>query len=74
MRSNRIAHLTCKATIRLVCDYLDGRLSPGVEDEIRQHLDQCKNCSLILDAARKTLIAYFDMEPPPASAKKAQVA
>lgn len=66
--------MTCKATIRLVCDYLDGRLSPGVEDEIRQHLDQCKNCSLILDAARKTLIAYFDMEPPPVSAKKAQVA
>ncbi len=70
----RVAKLTCKETIRLICEFLDGRLSPGVEKDIRQHLEHCKNCSLVLDAARKILVTYFDMGSTPVTAKKVHVA
>ncbi len=66
--------MTCKETIRLICEYLDGRLSPGVANELRMHLDNCKNCRMVLDAAQKTLATYFDSYPPPAPAAKARVA
>jgi len=54
--------LNCKETIRLICEYLEGRLGPGVEQDIRRHLSLCKDCCLILDAARSTLTTYFNTE------------
>lgn len=72
--SVRTTKLTCKETIRLICEYLDGRLSPGVAGELRMHLDDCKNCRMVLDAAQKTLATYFDSYRPPAPAAKARVA
>ncbi len=52
--------LNCKETIRLICEYLEGRLGPGVEQDIRRHLSLCKDCGLVLDAARSTLTTYFN--------------
>src|SRR5207302_1650010 len=49
------AILTCKETTRLICEYLEGRLGPGVTRDVTWHLARCKDCRLVLDAARKTL-------------------
>lgn len=49
--------------MQLICEYLEGRLASSVGRELRQHLDQCKNCRIVLDAARWTLEAHFDKQP-----------
>jgi len=69
----RIA-LNCKETIRFICEYLEGRLGSGVEQDIRRHLGQCKDCRMVLDAARNTLVTYFNAEAEVLPAEKAQVA
>ncbi|MGH9679866.1 MAG: anti-sigma factor family protein, partial [Candidatus Acidiferrales bacterium] len=52
--------MTCKATIRLICEYLEGRLAPEVASEVQCHLSACKNCRAVFDAAALTLEVYFD--------------
>ncbi len=54
--------MTCKATVRMMCEYLEGRLSPVVALAVRGHLEECNNCRLVLDAAQHTLEVYFDCE------------
>ena len=52
--------MSCRDTIHLICMYLEGKLSPGVEGEIERHLLNCADCRLVLDAATTTLDRYFD--------------
>jgi predicted anti-sigma-YlaC factor YlaD len=54
--------MTCKATIRLICEYLEGRLAPEVAGEVQRHLGCCKNCVAVFDAAALTLEIYFDRQ------------
>jgi hypothetical protein len=54
--------MSCRDTIHLICWYLEGRLSPSVEGEIRDHLESCSDCHLVLDAAVNTLDRYFSSE------------
>ena len=54
--------MTCKATIRLICEYLEGRLTPDVAGEVQRHLVGCDNCRAVFDAAALTLEVYFDRE------------
>jgi len=54
--------MNCKATIRLICEYLEGRLTPGVASEVQRHLSNCNNCRTVFDAASLTLEVYFDRE------------
>jgi putative zinc finger protein len=66
--------LTCKATIRLICEYLEGRLAPEVAGEVQRHLSYCPNCRTIFDAAALTLEVYFDRDVEPVSADRTRVA
>jgi predicted anti-sigma-YlaC factor YlaD len=52
--------MICKATIRLICEYLEGRLTPEVASEVQCHLTGCDNCRTVFDAAILTLEVYFD--------------
>jgi anti-sigma factor RsiW len=54
--------MSCKDTIHLICWYLEGRLSASVEGEIKQHLETCSDCHLVLEAAVNTLDRYFSAE------------
>jgi predicted anti-sigma-YlaC factor YlaD len=51
--------MSCRDTIHLICMYLEGRLSPGVQTEIERHLHACADCRLVLNAATTTLDRYF---------------
>jgi predicted anti-sigma-YlaC factor YlaD len=51
--------MSCRDTIHLICWYLEGKLSPSVSKDIEQHLSECSNCQLVLDAATSTLDQYF---------------
>ena len=55
--------MTCHVAIKLICDYLEGRLSPLAEGQVSEHLVGCADCLLILDAAEETLKVYFDADP-----------
>lgn len=55
--------MTCHGTIRLICDYLEGWLSPSMEREVSQHLSNCPNCFIVLEAAEQTLETYFGADP-----------
>ncbi len=66
--------MTCKATIRLICEYLEGRLSPEVAGEVQRHLAYCHNCRTVFDAAALTLEVYFDREVVPVDADRSRVA
>jgi predicted anti-sigma-YlaC factor YlaD len=54
--------MTCKGTIRLICEYLEGRLAPEVASEVQRHLGHCADCRAVFDAAALTLEVYFDRE------------
>jgi predicted anti-sigma-YlaC factor YlaD len=58
-----VSQMKCQETIRLICDYLEGRLAPSVEREISQHLSKCATCYQVLEAAEQTLEVYFDADP-----------
>jgi predicted anti-sigma-YlaC factor YlaD len=66
--------MTCKATIRLICEYLEGRLAPEVAGEVQRHLSCCQNCRTVFDAAALTLEVYFDREVEAAPADRTRVA
>ena len=66
--------MTCKATIRLICEYLEGRLTPEVASEVQHHLGRCSNCRTVFDAAALTLEVYFDREVEPIEARHSRVA
>jgi anti-sigma factor RsiW len=59
--------MTCRETIRFICEYLDGTLTPSVASEVESHVTTCKDCRLVLEAARKTLINEFDYVARPAA-------
>jgi predicted anti-sigma-YlaC factor YlaD len=52
--------MTCKTAVGTMCNYLEGNLSPHGVMALRQHLDDCKDCRLVLDAAQRTLEIDFD--------------
>jgi predicted anti-sigma-YlaC factor YlaD len=66
--------ITCKATIRLICEYLEGRLAPEVAGEVQRHLSYCEDCRAVFDGAALTLEVYFDREVEPTSADRSRVA
>jgi Putative zinc-finger len=51
--------MSCRDTIHLICWYLEGKLSPSVESEIKKHLSECHDCHVVLEAASSTLDRYF---------------
>jgi len=66
--------MTCKATIRLICEYLEGRLAPEVAGEVQRHLSYCPNCRTVFDAAALTLEVYFDRVVEAPQATRSRVA
>lgn len=70
----REANLTCKETIRLICEYLEGKLAPSVASEVRRHLAYCGNCRTVLDAAERILEVYFPRNFQPLPRRHSKVA
>jgi hypothetical protein len=52
--------MTCKTAVGTICNYLEGNLSAHGVMALRRHLEECKDCRLVLDAAQRTLEIDFD--------------
>jgi predicted anti-sigma-YlaC factor YlaD len=47
--------LTCKETVELISDYLEGALLPEMQARFDQHLDTCPGCNIYLNQMRQTI-------------------
>jgi len=65
--------MTCKTAVGTICNYLEGSLSAHGVMALRRHLDDCKDCRLVLDAARRTLEIDFDRSESPAVPRNASI-
>jgi hypothetical protein len=66
--------MTCRETVRLICEYLECRLSRPVEWLVQRHLSHCDDCRLVLQAAQKTLEVDFDGDEHVKPERRARVA
>jgi anti-sigma factor (TIGR02949 family) len=48
----------CIKLLDQLSDYIDGRLSPHLCEDIEQHLENCDNCMIVVDTLRKTVDLY----------------
>jgi anti-sigma factor (TIGR02949 family) len=54
--------VTCKEFLQELNDYLDETISPEAKRHLKQHVNECPNCFVIVDTTRKTLQIYKGME------------
>ncbi len=47
----------CAQLFALLSDYLDGKLDPGLQQELERHLDACSPCRLFLASLRRSVEA-----------------
>jgi predicted anti-sigma-YlaC factor YlaD len=66
--------MSCRDAIHLICWYLEGKLTASVAHEVENHLSQCKDCRVILNAATTTLDSYFSTAAVPAGHPDSRVA
>jgi anti-sigma factor (TIGR02949 family) len=64
--------MKCKDVIRELSEYLDGELDPTLAEELRQHLEGCEDCGIVVDTTRRTIEMYCNMEPAPLPAEVKQ--
>jgi len=44
--------ISCKGTVDLLVDFLDGALEPDIHRELEQHLRECPECVPLVDGYR----------------------
>ena len=66
--------MTCKTAVGTICNYLEGNLSAHGAVALRRHLEECKDCRMVLDAAQRTLEIDFDRIGPAAAPHSATAA
>ncbi len=52
--------ITCDEFLAEFGDYLSGRVSPEVREQLQLHLGQCRTCQVLYDSTRKTLKIVTD--------------
>jgi anti-sigma factor RsiW len=55
----------CGNVIKQLNSYLDGELDEALRWELLAHLEQCKDCRVVVDTTRKTIELYCNSEPLP---------
>ena len=64
MANTQTAMLTCEEILNLLSEYVDGELSPDLCEAIERHMAECRDCYLVVDSLRKTLVLYHRLDPP----------
>jgi anti-sigma factor RsiW len=50
--------MKCEELLRMLNDYVDGDLDPGLCDEFEKHFAGCNPCQVVVDTVRKTIAIY----------------
>jgi anti-sigma factor RsiW len=48
--------MNCEQLVQYLSDYIDRDLSEELTAEARQHLATCRNCHIVLDTTRQTIL------------------
>ena len=54
--------MKCDELLRMLNDYVDGDIEPGVCEEFQKHLEGCNPCKIVVDTVRRTITLYKDTE------------
>jgi len=52
--------MKCQEILKVLNEYVDGQLDPGVCEELQKHLQGCDPCRIVVDNIRKTISLYKD--------------
>lgn len=50
--------MQCEDLLKMLNDYIDGDIDPGVCDELESHLEGCNPCQVVVDNIRQTITLY----------------
>jgi len=50
--------MKCKDLLRMLNDYVDGDLDPGLCQEFEKHFAGCNPCRVVVDTIRRTIRVY----------------
>lgn len=50
--------MKCEELLRVLNDYVDGDLDPGVCKEFERHFAGCEACRIVVDTLRRTIQVY----------------
>ncbi len=66
--------LECQKLLSEISNLIDGVISPELCSELEAHLNECKNCRIVVDTTKKTIELYHleesRMEMPEAAREK----
>jgi anti-sigma factor RsiW len=57
--------MVCEEVIRQLSNYLEGELDPALRQALELHLEDCEDCSIVVNTARKTVELYCGNDPLP---------
>jgi anti-sigma factor RsiW len=55
--------MKCADLLRMLNDYVDGDIDPGICKEFEKHLAGCNPCKIVVDNIRKTITLYKNGQP-----------
>jgi anti-sigma factor RsiW len=55
--------MKCDDLLKLLNEYVDGNVDPGVCAEFEKHLAGCNPCQVVVDNIRQTITLYQDGQP-----------
>ena len=55
--------MKCEDLLRLLGEYVDGAVDPGVCEEFEKHMAGCNPCQVVVDNIRQTITLYKAGEP-----------
>lgn len=61
MGTERSSH--CNEFVRQLSDYIDGDLDASLCAELEVHLAECRDCRVLVDTVRKTIMLYRGEAP-----------
>lgn len=55
--------MKCEELLKLLSEYVDGAVDPGICAEFEQHMAGCSPCQVVVDNIRRTITLYRKGEP-----------
>ena len=61
--------LSCRSVYKHICENLDANIDSAKCRQIREHIEECENCTAYLDSLKKTVYLYRAYPTPHVSTK-----
>lgn len=55
--------MKCDDLLKILNEYVDGEIDPGVCRQFEQHLTDCDPCQVVVDNIRKTITVFKNGQP-----------